>query len=86
VDIVLVSCALLMVTIVLAPRLVPARALLLPGMTAVLIVAVQLVNLPPVFQLEDDYNSLRVVHETGIWLGLGGSLAMLAGGFLRRPA
>jgi hypothetical protein len=86
VDIVLLSCALLMVAMILAPHLAPARALLIPGAAAALIVGVQLVNLPPVFQLEDDYNSLRVVHETGIWLGLGGSVAMLAGAFLRRRA
>jgi len=47
---------------------------------------VQAVNVPPVFQLEDDYNALSIVRETGLWLALGGSLAMLGGAVLRRAS
>jgi hypothetical protein len=83
-DIVLALCAVLAVAMVVAPRRLPDRTLLLVAGLAVVIVAVQLVDFPPVLQLLDNYNALDVVRETGAWLGLGGSLALLSGAVLRR--
>jgi hypothetical protein len=82
-DIVLLLCALAGLTAVVAAHRVPPAMFIGAGVTALLIVAVSLVNTPPILQTSEDLD-LSITREIGSWLALGGALAMLGGAALRR--
>jgi hypothetical protein len=84
-DVVLLLCALTTIAAVTAPRRLSSSVGLAAGVIAVLVVAVSLVNSPPILQTSEDFD-LTITREVGGWLCLGGALAMLGGAVLRRES
>jgi hypothetical protein len=88
VDALFVVVGLVALASLLGPRLRmrpwPGGVLVAAGFAATVVVALQLVEPPPLLSAYEESGS--VSRDIGAWLGLGGSLLMLVGALLRNAS